>query len=112
MTTERRTPASGPQDATQATPRETVGARESVAEGVRTAIGSDPQTADGRRPVAWLRITAPPSWQVTPSGHSWCVCGHDQRAIGRAAVVLLVQVHAEHRAVCLLLNPLEGSAAA
>lgn len=36
----------GPQNATQAAPWHTVGDREDVAEGVRTALGSAPQTGD------------------------------------------------------------------
>lgn len=106
-----RNPVNSPQGAVQGPSRATVGDRESVAEGVRTAVGPDPQSDDGRRPVAWLHITAPPDWKVTPSGRSWCICGHDQHAIGRAAVIALLKIHAQHRTLCPLLNPLEGRAA-
>lgn len=105
------TPA-GPHVAGQAAPRTAVGARKGVAEGVRTALGSDPRPNDGRRIVAGLHITAPPDWRITPYGRSWCQCGHDEHAIGRAAVARLVEVHAEHRQNCPLLGLSEGRTAA
>ncbi|MFS8199288.1 hypothetical protein ACLVWQ_11440 [Streptomyces sp. CWNU-52B] len=90
-----------------------VGEPKGVAEGVPTAVRPDPRRDDGRRPVAWLRIIAPPSWSVTPSARSWCTCGYERHAIGRAAVLQLVAAHGEHRTSCPLLNPsLEGRAAA
>ena len=103
-------PPKGPANAIQAPSRAAGGDRKDVAEGVRTALGSDPRQGDGRRPVAWLRITAPPDWTVTPSGRSWCACGHDQSATGRAAVAVLVEIHEQHRTLCPLLSPLEGRA--
>ncbi|EMF57296.1 hypothetical protein SBD_1458 [Streptomyces bottropensis ATCC 25435] len=88
-------------------------AKVAARKGVPLAVRSDPSRDDGRRPVAWLRITAPPSWGVTPSARSWCTCGYERRAIGRAAVLQLVAAHSEHRNACPLLNPVsEGRAAA
>ncbi|MFJ3527286.1 hypothetical protein [Streptomyces sp. NPDC090132] len=102
-----------PQDATQPVDVKSVGGPKGVAEGVPTAVRPDPRRDDGRRPVAWLHIVAPPSWSVTPSARSWCTCGYERHAIGRAAVLQLVASHDEHRTACPLLNPeLEGRAAA
>ncbi|MFE2118466.1 hypothetical protein ACFXAY_34405 [Streptomyces microflavus] len=84
-----------------------------AAEGVPIAVRFDPRRDDGRRPVAWLHITAPPSWSVTPSARSWCICGYERQAIGRATVLQLIAAHGEHRTSCPLLNPAsEGRAAA
>ncbi|MCX5439606.1 hypothetical protein OHO83_17445 [Streptomyces sp. NBC_00569] len=77
-----------------------VGDREGVAEGVPIAVRPDPQMNDGYRPRAVLHIVAPPDWRVTPSAHSWCSCGRERTAIGRAAVLSLVAAHNEHRATC------------
>ncbi|MEU6677688.1 hypothetical protein [Streptomyces sp. NPDC046925] len=90
-----------------------MGEPKGVAEGVPTAVRPDPHTGDGRRPVAWLHIVAPPSWSVTPSARSWCTCGYERQALGRAAVLQLVAAHNEHRTACPLLGPTtEGRAAA
>ncbi|MFF7204245.1 hypothetical protein [Streptomyces sp. NPDC008141] len=90
-----------------------VGEPKGVAEGVPTSVRIDPCRDDGRRPVAWLHVVAPPSWSVTPSARSCCTCGYERQAIGRAAVLQLVAAHGEHRTSCPLLNPaLEGRAAA
>ncbi|MFB7163157.1 hypothetical protein [Streptomyces sp. NPDC056242] len=77
-----------------------VGDRQGVAEGVPIAVRPDPQTNDGYRPRAVLHIVAPPDWHVTPSAHSWCSCGRERTAIGRAAVLSLVTAHNEHRDTC------------
>ncbi|MER7204723.1 hypothetical protein [Streptomyces sp. CB01635] len=77
-----------------------VGVRKGVAEGVPIAVCPDPQTNDGYRPRAVLHVVAPPDWRVTPSAHSWCSCGHERTAIGRAAVLSLVAAHNEHRDTC------------
>ncbi|MEU1458993.1 hypothetical protein [Streptomyces avermitilis] len=83
-----------------------------VAVGVPLAVRPGSRRDDGRRPVAWLHITAPASWSVTPSAHSWCTCGYERRAIGRAAVLQLVAAHAEHHTTCSLLDSIsEGRAA-
>ncbi|MGW2507869.1 hypothetical protein ACWC0A_00325 [Streptomyces scopuliridis] len=76
------------------------GAAKVVAEGVRTAVGSDPQTGDGRRPVAWLRISAPKG--ATPTAASWCVCGRDLFAAGHRKVLALIEDHTAHRDLCTL----------
>ncbi|MGW3102772.1 hypothetical protein [Streptomyces sp. NPDC001100] len=102
-----------PRLAEPASPRADLGEPKDVAEGVPTAVVPDPSWDDGRRPVAWLHITAPPSWGVTPSARSWCTCGYDRQAIGRAAVLQLIAAHGEHHTTCPLLNPTsEGRAAA
>ncbi|MFD8219474.1 hypothetical protein ACFV2U_38750 [Streptomyces sp. NPDC059697] len=108
-----RTATNGPQGAMRRPPRPSVGEPKGVAEGVPIAVRSDPHPGDGRRPVAWLRIVAPPSWSVTPSARSWCTCGYERQAIGRAAVLQLIAAHGEHRTACPLLNPSsEGRTAA
>ncbi|MGW3633692.1 hypothetical protein ACWD7F_26635 [Streptomyces sp. NPDC005122] len=90
-----------------------MGEPKGVAEGVPIAVRPEPRRDDGRRPVAWLYIVAPPSWGVTPSARSWCACGYERQAIGRAAVLQLIAAHGEHRTTCLLLTPVsEGRAAA
>jgi hypothetical protein len=81
-------------------------------QGVRSSVRLDPQPGHGRTPVAWLDVTAPPSWSVAPSGRSWCRCGWDRTAIGRAAVQQLILNHQQHRDTCPLLHPQEGSKAA
>ncbi|MFD9657597.1 hypothetical protein [Streptomyces mirabilis] len=90
-----------------------VGEPKGVAEGVPIAVCPAPHPGDGRRPVAWLHIVAPPSWGITPSARSWCTCGHERQAIGRAAVLQLIAAHGEHRTACPLLDPSsEGRTAA
>ncbi|WP_202426309.1 hypothetical protein [Streptomyces sp. HUCO-GS316] len=79
-------------------------------QGVRTACGSDPHGDDGRRPIAWLRIVAPRG--AVPTATSWCACGRDRSAVGRARVLALIDDHAAHRDVCSLRNSQEGRAAA
>ncbi|MEU8488425.1 hypothetical protein [Streptomyces sp. NPDC048641] len=89
-----------------------VGDEKGVAEGVPIAVRPDPQTNDGYRPRAVLHIVAPPDWSVTPSAHSWCSCGRERTAIGRAAVPGLVAAHNEHRDTCpQLANAKEGGKA-
>ncbi|MGW5172932.1 hypothetical protein ACWERY_01005 [Streptomyces sp. NPDC004082] len=94
-----------PQAAAQPVDSPAAGEPNGVAEGVPIAVRPDPRVDDGRRPVAWLRIVAPASWSVTPSARSWCTCGYERHAIGRAAVLQLVTAHGEHRTACPLLNP-------
>lgn len=96
------------QDAVQARPQAPVGASKGVAEGVLTAVRPDPQTGDGRYPVAWLRITAPKG--AIPTATSKCACGRDRSAVGHRQVLALVESHAAHRTACPLRNP-EGKAA-
>ncbi|MFB7220684.1 hypothetical protein [Streptomyces sp. NPDC056227] len=101
-----------PQDATPAAPRTAVGAKGAARKGVRKAVGSDPRVGDGRRPTGWLHIVAPPSYSAIPSARSWCACGYDRTAIGRAGVLALIEAHTEHHEHCPLLGNAEGSKAA
>lgn len=87
-----------------------VGEPKDVAEGVPIAVHPDPQTGDGRYPVAWLHICAP--YGVTPSASSRCLCGWNRRAFGRTRVLALIANHTAHRDVCPLRNPQEGRDAA
>ncbi|MFE9685659.1 hypothetical protein [Streptomyces sp. NPDC006285] len=98
-----------PQNATQRPLRATVGDRKDVAEGVRTAVRSDPRRGDGRYPVAWLHIVAPPG--AVPTATSKCLCGRNRRAVGKARVLALITDHEAHRDICPLRNPQEGRAA-
>ncbi|MET9412013.1 hypothetical protein ABZX90_40800 [Streptomyces sp. NPDC002935] len=103
----------GPPAAAQPVDSPAVGEPTGVAEGVPIAVRPDPRKDDGRRSAAWLHIVAPPSWSVTPSARSWCTCGYERHAIGRAAVLQLVAAHGEHRIACPLLTPdSEGRTAA
>ncbi|MGW3913108.1 hypothetical protein ACWEBX_16570 [Streptomyces sp. NPDC005070] len=103
----------GPRAAAQPVDDPSMGEPTGVAEGVPIAVRPDPHPGDGRHAVAGLHIVAPPSWSVTPSARSWCTCGYERHAIGRAAVLQLVAAHGEHRTVCPLLNPTsEGRTAA
>ncbi|MFC5027778.1 hypothetical protein ACQFX6_16910 [Streptomyces sp. DSM 41987] len=85
------------------------GAPKVVAEGVRTAVVPDPHTPTNqdsrRRVVAVLHIVAPPYWDAVPSGRSWCACGYQRQAAGRAATEQLILAHKRHQAACPLINP-------
>ncbi|MGW6971697.1 hypothetical protein [Streptomyces sp. NPDC054952] len=81
-----------------------------VAEGVPTAVRSDPSWDDGRRPIAWLHIVAP-GRGATPTVRSWCQCDRDLFAAGHSRALALIKDHAEHRILCLLLVSQEGKAA-
>ncbi|GAX53125.1 hypothetical protein [Streptomyces olivochromogenes] len=96
--------AATPHAAPQPVDTPAAGEPKGVAEGVPIAVRPDPHPGDGRRPVAWLHIVAPPSWGITPSARSWCTCGYERQAIGRAAVLQLIAAHGEHRTACPLLN--------
>ncbi|MFF0290337.1 hypothetical protein [Streptomyces sp. NPDC005262] len=69
-------------------------------------------TDQPRRAVRWLHIVAPPSYSTTPSARSWCACGFDRKATGRAGVLALIEAHTDHPAQCPLLGNTEGSKAA
>jgi hypothetical protein len=69
-------------------------------------------TGQPRRVVRWLHIVAPPSYFATPSARSWCACGFDQKATGRAGVLALIEAHTDHLEQCPLLGNTEGSKAA
>ncbi|MEU2434496.1 hypothetical protein ABZ611_34325 [Streptomyces sp. NPDC007861] len=99
-----------PHDAIHARTRATMGAPKGVAEGVPSALCSDPQRGDGRRPVAWLHIVAPRG--AVPTATSACACGWDRSAIGQRRVLALIEDHTHHRDTCPLRTPQEGRAAA
>ncbi|MCX4590831.1 hypothetical protein OG819_14020 [Streptomyces sp. NBC_01549] len=96
----------GQQHADEAAARTAVGEPKDVAEGVPIAVRPDPQTGDGRYPVAWLHICAP--YGATPSASSRCLCGWNRRAFGRTRVLALIANHTAHRDVCPLRSPQEG----
>ncbi|UQX01011.1 hypothetical protein [Streptomyces sp. RerS4] len=86
------------------------GAPKVVAEGVPSAVRPDPHGDDGRRPVAWLHITAP-GRGTTPTARSWCACGRDLFAAGQARALALIADHDRHRKTCPHVAPQEGKAA-
>jgi hypothetical protein len=86
------------------------GAPKVVAEGVRTAVGPDPQQNSGRYVIAVLTITAPRG--AIPTATSKCACGRDRSAVGHRKVLALVEDHAAHRDACPLHNPSTGRTAA
>lgn len=100
----------GPQNAIQRPSQATAGDRKDVAEGVHTAVRSDPQATDGRYPVAWLHIIAP--YDATPTATSKCLCGRNRSAAGHARVLALITDHETHRDTCPLRTPQEGRTAA
>lgn len=75
---------------------------------VPVAVRSDPQPV----PVRWLHIVAPPSFSATPSARSWCRCGYDRTARGRAGVLALIEAHTHHPEHCPQSHHAEGSKAA
>jgi hypothetical protein len=91
-----------PPDAPHRPPTTTVGALEGAAEGVESVVRPEPLRPDGRHPVAWLHVVAPPSWQAVPTARSRCECGWDIRAIGRRRVLALIADHDAHRDACPL----------
>ncbi|WP_234048323.1 hypothetical protein [Streptomyces liliifuscus] len=100
----------GPQDAPQPVDAPAVGDPKGVAEGVPIAVRPDPQTGDGRYPVAWLTISVP--YRAVPTATSWCACGRDRNATGDADVWALIADHEAHRDTCPLRTTQEGKAAA
>ncbi|WP_458087034.1 hypothetical protein [Streptomyces malaysiensis] len=81
-------------------------------QGVPSALRSDQQQGDGRYPVAWLHITAPPDWRAVPTATSKCACGRDRSAVGRRRVLALIADHEAHKTACPLRTPQEGATAA
>jgi hypothetical protein len=71
-------------------------------QGVLSALRPDQHQSDGRRPVAWLHVVAPPDWRAIPRGESHCECGRHVQAVGRAEVLALVHAHNDHRTTCPL----------
>jgi hypothetical protein len=78
--------------------------------GAPSALRPDPQTGDGRYPVAWLHIVAPRG--ATPSATSKCLCGWNHSAVGHRRVLALITDHTAHRNTCPLRTPQEGRTAA
>ncbi|MGW0597310.1 hypothetical protein ACWD11_09200 [Streptomyces sp. NPDC002776] len=107
---EGQPPASGGHVAELAPPAPAMGDPKGVAEGVRTALGTDRHGDDGRRAIAWLHISAP-GRGATPTATSWCACGRDRSAVGIRRVLALAADHDSHRTTCPLRNPQEGRAA-
>lgn len=87
------------------------GAPKVVAEGVLPAVRSGPGWDDGRRPVAWIHITAP-GRGTAPSVRSWCACGRDLFAAGQRRALALIADHEQHRTLCPHIAPQEGRNAA
>ncbi|MEV7447133.1 hypothetical protein AB0O22_39350 [Streptomyces sp. NPDC091204] len=90
----------GPRSAEPTVALDGSGAPKVVAEGVPSSVRHDPDADDGRRPVAWLHIVAPPSYGPSPSVRSWCSCGRDLFAAARARALALIADHEQHRTVC------------
>ncbi|MBP5922853.1 hypothetical protein PV569_26815 [Streptomyces scabiei] len=100
-----------PHAAEPAAPQTAVGEPTGAArKGVVTAVLPDPQTGDGRYPVAWLHIVAPRG--TTPTATSKCLCGWNGSAVGHRRVLALITDHTAHRDTCLLRSSQEGRAAA
>ncbi|OEJ51987.1 hypothetical protein BGK72_15620 [Streptomyces agglomeratus] len=62
--------------------------------------------------MRWLHIVAPPSYTAIVSARSWCLCGYERTAKGRAGVLALVEAHTAHPEHCPLTYTTEGSTAA
>lgn len=102
----------GPRSAEPTLATGRIGAPKVVAEGVVSALRSDPCWDDGRRPVAWLHLAAP-GRGATPSVRSWCACGRDLFAAGQRRALALIADHEQHRTLCLHITPVqEGRKAA
>lgn len=106
----------GTEPAGSAAPAADAGARQGVArQGVPSALRSEPQPGiqnrpDGRYVVAWLHVSAPA--RAVPSARSVCLCGRDQRAVGRPRVLALITAHTAHRETCPLRSTQEERSAA
>lgn len=101
------TAPAGPHAARPAAPRATVGVPKGAArQGVRTALGSDPQpvTVTGTTPGLRIRTTG------VPVADWLCACGHHEHARGAGAVI---ELQARVRVgVCTHVTTTEGRAAA
>ncbi|WP_405888092.1 hypothetical protein OG762_19665 [Streptomyces sp. NBC_01136] len=82
---EGQPPANGPKPAEQAPARAAVGDPKGVAEGVPTALRSDPHTVTVTGIQPGLQIQC----EGVPVADWLCSCGHHERARGRAAVIAL-----------------------
>lgn len=98
----------GPQGAVHAPPRTAVGEpKDAARQGVLSSLRSDPQTGDGRYPVAWLHIAAPGRGTI-PTATSKCACGRDRSAVGHRRVQDLIADHEAHKDTCPLRAPEAG----
>lgn len=87
------------------------GPKDAARKGVPSAVRPDPQTGDGRYPIAWLHISAPRG--AVPTATSKCACGWDRSAVGHRKVLTLIENHTTHREICPLRTTFqEGRAAA
>ncbi|WP_405960859.1 hypothetical protein OG235_28745 [Streptomyces sp. NBC_00024] len=84
--------------------------KDAARKGAPAALRPDPQTGDGRYPVAWLHIVAPRG--ATPTATSKCLCGWDRSAVGHRRVLALITDHTAHRDACPLRTHQEGRTAA
>lgn len=104
-------PTNSPQGAVQGPPQPSVGEpKDAARKGALSILHPNPQTGDGRYPVAWLVVRVPRG--TSPTATSRCECGRDRRAIGRTRVLALIDDHTAHRDHCPLRNPQEGRTAA
>ncbi|MFD3491152.1 hypothetical protein ACFWWB_11335 [Streptomyces sp. NPDC058690] len=76
------------------------GAAKVVAEGVPTAVRTDPRTGEGRYPIAWLTISAPRG--AIPTATSVCECGRNLFAVGHRKALALIADHTDHKSRCPL----------
>lgn len=79
------------------------GAPKVVAEGVLSALCSDPRMASGRekeRVFFGLHIVAPPDWTAPTSATAVCPCGYRRSAKGRSGVLQLVADYTDHKTTC------------
>lgn len=89
-------------------PRAAVGAKAAARQGVPSSLRPDPRPGDGRRPIAWLTITAPRG--ATPTATSVCDCGRNLFAAGYRRVLALIDDHTRHRTLCPLRTTEERTA--
>ncbi|MER6503217.1 hypothetical protein ABT218_28625 [Streptomyces sp. NPDC001455] len=75
---------------------------------VPSSVCPGPQVGDGRRPIAWLTITAPRG--ATPAATSVCDCGRNLFAAGHRRVLALIDDHTRHRTLCPLRTTEERNA--
>ncbi|WP_406530853.1 hypothetical protein [Streptomyces sp. I8-5] len=102
------TPPTSPRTAEPAPAASGSGAPKDVAEGVPSSVRPDPQTGDGRYPIAWLTITAPRG--AVPTATSICECGRNLFAAGHRKALALIDDHNRHRTRCPLRTHQEGAA--
>ncbi|MFJ7200872.1 MULTISPECIES: hypothetical protein [unclassified Streptomyces] len=67
---------------------------------VPSSVRPDPQTGDGRYPIAWLTISAPRG--AVPTATSTCECGRSLFVAGHRKALALIDDHNRHRTRCPL----------